>query len=48
MGGRKITYFDAINLHPPIRSKLLYLSGQGGASLHMYIHPSNQVVGEAV
>jgi hypothetical protein len=42
MGGCKISRFDAINMHPPIRSKLSYLAGQGGASLYIDAQPSNQ------
>jgi hypothetical protein len=42
MAGCKISHFDAINLHPPIRSKLSYLAGQSGASLRMDAQPSNQ------
>jgi hypothetical protein len=46
MGGRKITHFDAINLYPPIRSKLSYQANQDGASLRMNAQPSNQAEGE--
>jgi hypothetical protein len=43
IGGCKINYFDNINLHSPIHSKLLYLTSQNGTSLCIYVHPSNQV-----
>jgi hypothetical protein len=42
MGGCKISHFNTINMHPPIRSKLSYLAGQDGATLHMDVHPSKQ------
>jgi hypothetical protein len=46
MSGCKISHFDAINLHPLIRSKLLYLAGQGSSKLHMDAQASNQMVNE--
>lgn len=42
----KISYFDDINLHPSIFSKLSYLVGQGDDSLRMDAQPSNQDVTE--
>lgn len=42
MSGCKISHSNAINLHPPIRSKLSYLSDQDGVSLRMDAQPSNQ------
>jgi hypothetical protein len=44
MSGCRISHFDTIKLHLPIRSKLSYLVGQDGASLRMDVRPSNQAV----
>jgi hypothetical protein len=46
MGRYKTTHFDAINLYPPIRSKLSCLANEDGASLRMNAQPSNQAEGE--
>jgi hypothetical protein len=43
ISGCKISHFDVIKLHSLIRSKLLYLAGQGGSSPRMTAQPSNHV-----
>lgn len=47
MSGCKISHFNVINLHPPIRLKLSclklsYLADQDGGSLRIDAQPSNQ------
>lgn len=43
----KTSHFDVISLHLSIRLKLLYPTGQGGASRRVQTQPFNQADGTA-